>query len=166
MKLSASIEDPQSTDPKIVLLSLNREFDRLNHEHFDGALVRPEILFSTRKTYGGYFRPSSNRIVLSWQAYQEHGWDETINTFRHEVAHIVHRNHSKAFWDLAKQLGVTRKYAANPIKKSGNAKRYVYVCPNCAQRVVRARRLRPTSCGLCDKKFNPQFLLKLVKDSS
>jgi len=150
------------SESQIVLERLVGEFDRLNTEFFAGGLRRPDIRFSTRKTYGGYYRPSENRIVLSWQAYREHGWNETLNTFRHEVAHIVHQNHSKAFWDLALRLGVTHRYAAAPAVRTRRQKRYTYVCPACGQRIVCARRIKPSSCALCDRKFNPLYLFKLV----
>ena len=55
---------------------------------------------------------------MSWQAYREHGLAETLNTFRHEVAHIVHPNHSAAFWELAHALGVTQRYASAPADAS------------------------------------------------
>lgn len=158
--------DVSSSSPEDVLTALYREFARLNADHFGGTLAQPEVRFSRRKTYGGYYRPAHNLIVLSWQAFQEHGWDETLNTFRHEVAHIVHRNHSKDFWDLAYRLGVNKRYAASPIKRSTRRKRYVYLCSHCGQRVVRARRLRGASCGVCDKNYNPLYVLKLVTEQA
>jgi predicted SprT family Zn-dependent metalloprotease len=142
---------------------LRSEFDSLNAVHFNGALTPPQIVLSRRKTFGGYYRPSDHKVVLSWQAYVEHGWDETLNTFRHEVAHIVHFNHSRAFWDLTVRLGCTRRYAAAPLRRR-KRRRYVYACPRCGQRVVRYRRLRSASCGVCDKSFNPVFLLRPVAE--
>ena len=139
---------------------LQAEFDRLNAAHFEGRLKRPEIVVSTRKTYGGYYQPSRHRIVVSWQAYLEHGLPETMNTFRHEVAHIVHPNHSAAFWALAHTLGVTQKYASTPIVRA--PRRYVYVCPSCNRRFERRRRIKASSCAVCDKRYNPQFALRLV----
>ena len=163
-------ESPETTstaaDPRAVHTDLVSEFARLNATYFDGALVQPEIRLSKRKTFGGYYRPSSHLIVLSWQAYLEHGWEETLNTFRHEVAHIVVPNHSQEFWNLAYRIGVTKKYAASPIHQPARRRRYTYVCPMCDQRVVRARPMRKSSCGRCDKKFNPQFLLKLLPDTA
>ncbi len=142
---------------------LRIEFDRLNAAHFGGRLTCPEIVISRRKTYGGYYQPQKHRIVLSWQAYQEHGWDETVNTFRHEVAHIVHRDHSAAFWTLARTLGVVRRYAAAPVVPARTSYRYVYACPVCGRRVHRHRRMRrPASCGICDKRFNPRYALCLL----
>lgn len=44
---------------------------------------------------------------------------------------------------------------ARPIK-------YVYSCPNCGKEYPRTRRYsRQVSCGLCDKQYNPDFILKL-----
>ncbi|BDI32668.1 hypothetical protein CCAX7_47190 [Capsulimonas corticalis] len=147
-----------------LLEAMHAEFDRLNAEHFAGELIRPTVIISRRKAYGGYYQPQRHRIVLSWQAYREHGWEEALNTFRHEVAHIKHPNHSKAFWELASQLGVTKRYAASPLTPPRTPHRYVYGCPVCGRRVHRNRRIRQASCGVCDKNYNPKFALKLLSD--
>ena len=154
---------PSVSHPDALLLVLQAEFARLNAAHFDGGLTLPEIVLSRRKTYGGYYQPRRHRIVLSLQAYQEHGWPETLNTFRHEVAHIVHPNHSRAFWDLAHALGCTQRYASAPVKPLRRTRRkYTYVCDACGQRLLRHRRLRNASCGSCDKNYNPAFSLRLL----
>ena len=136
------------------------EFQRLNEHHFEGRLFLPEIVLSTRKTFGGYYQPGRHRIVLSWQAYTEHGLPETLNTFRHEVAHIVHPNHSAAFWRVALALGADQRYARPPIEV--RSRRYVYACPACGNRIERRRRLRASSCASCDPAYNPKYALKLV----
>lgn len=147
-----------------LLAELHREFDRLNAAHFDGRLTRPEVVLSSRKTYGGYYQPARHRIVLSWQAYQEHGGEETLNTFRHEVAHIVQPNHARAFWALAERLGCTRRHALAPLVPRKTALcTYIYECPRCGRRLLRRRRLRKASCGACDKTYNPAFALRLIK---
>jgi predicted SprT family Zn-dependent metalloprotease len=148
-----------------VLEALTSEFDRINALHFAGGQTRPRIEFSLRKSYGGYYQKRSHRIVLSWQAYNEYGWEETINTFRHEIAHIVHLDHSPAFWRLAFQLGVIRKYAREPLKQ-----RYqrvlIYECPGCRKRIQRKRRITNSSCSSCDRKYNPNFKFQLVEVKS
>ena len=141
---------------------LQDEFHRLNAAHFESRLTMPEIVLSTRKTFGGYYQPARHRIVLSWQAYCEYGLPETLNTFRHEVAHIVHPNHSAAFWRVALTLGAAQRYASPPLKTS--SRRYVYACPACGRRIERRRRLRLASCASCDRHFNPRFALHLVSD--
>ncbi|MGI4790949.1 MAG: SprT-like domain-containing protein [Janthinobacterium lividum] len=138
---------------------LIEEFHRLNSAHFEGRLTLPEIVLSTRKTFGGYYQPSRHKIVLSWQAYREYGLPETLNTFRHEVAHIIHPNHSSAFWGVAYALGVIQRYASTPLKAS---RRYVYACPACGRRIERRRRLRASSCASCDRTYNPRYALQLI----
>ncbi|WP_395091517.1 YgjP-like metallopeptidase domain-containing protein [Armatimonas sp.] len=146
--------------------ALWEEFHRLNETHFVGTLRLSELLVSTRKKYGGYCQPQKRRIVVSWQAFLDHGWDETLITFRHEVAHLVHPNHSAAFWALAEKLGCPpdRKKALPPKDRSAYGWwRYAYECPGCHARVYRRKRLTRSSCARCDRKFNPQFLLHPVK---
>ena len=146
--------------------ALWEEFHRLNEAHFAGTLRLSELLVSTRKKYGGYCQPQKRRIVVSWQAFLDHGWDETLITFRHEVAHLVHPNHSAAFWTLAEKLGCPpdRKKALPPKDRSAYGWwRYAYECPGCHTRVYRRKRLTRSSCARCDRKFNPQFLLHPVK---
>lgn len=146
-----------------VLARLWDEFEGLNREHFGGALCPSEIVLSSRKQYGGYYRKDKNRIVVSWRAYQEHGWDEIVHTLRHEVAHLVHFDHSQAFWELAARLGCTRRHALPSLTRSATYTRYVYECPVCQGRVFRRRRItRRASCGRCATGFDPAFLLRLV----
>ena len=141
---------------------LRDEFDRLNSVYFQEQLSVPEIVLSTRKTFGGYYQPGRHRIVLSWQAYCEYGLPETLNTFRHEVAHIAHPNHSAAFWSLALSLGAAQRYASPPLRRA--SPRYVYACPGCGRRIERRSRLRLASCAACDRTYNPRYALQLVGD--
>lgn len=152
----------ETLEREALLVRCWEEFRRLNDLHFCGNLPLREIRFSTRKQYGGYYRHSESLIVLSWLAYQEHGWEETLETLRHEIAHIVHQNHSKAFWELAYQLGCTRRYATPPKDRDHAYTRYTYECPVCGTKFYRQRRLRRSSCGRCDRGFNERFVLQLV----
>lgn len=152
-------------DRAVVLAALWAEFTRLNAVFFAGELCLAEIRLSTRKQYGGYYHKAKSLIVISWPAHNEHGWDETLNTFRHEVAHIVHQDHKSAFWTLAEHLGCTRRHAL-PSKTRAHAYcRYAYECPVCRHRLFRRKRLaQRASCARCDKAFNPAFLLCLVAE--
>jgi predicted SprT family Zn-dependent metalloprotease len=142
------------------------EFHRINTASFEGRLSLHTIRLSTRKQYGGYYRKADSLIVLSWQAYLDHGWEETLNTFRHEVAHIVHQDHSAAFWALAIRLGCTRRHALPPKSRDHTYCRYVYECPNCKERIFRRKRLVRSSCGRCDRAFNPLYLLRLISSAT
>jgi predicted SprT family Zn-dependent metalloprotease len=142
---------------------LSQEFARLNAEYFQGGLKMPVIVVSSRKTYGGYYQPRLHRIVVSWQAHREHGIVETLNTFRHEVAHIVHPHHRADFWALAHVLGVTRRYAMTPlVTRPPRLPKYLYVCPACSKQILRYRRLKLSSCASCDPRFNLKFVLRLI----
>jgi predicted SprT family Zn-dependent metalloprotease len=156
----------EEAERNAVLARLWAEFRSLNERFFGGDLPLAEIRLSLRKQYGGYYAPARSRIVLSWQAYREHGWEETLHTFRHEVAHIAHPDHSPAFWALAERLGCTRRHALPPLAPGPAAyRRYLYECPVCRARVSRRKRLtRPSSCGRCDKRYNPAFTLRRIPD--
>jgi predicted SprT family Zn-dependent metalloprotease len=144
-------------------VALYAEFYRLNELYFDGKLPKPNIEISKRKTFGGYYSKTRNKIVISWQAFVEYGFDETYNTLRHEIAHIVHQNHGPEFWKLAKKLGVERKYARHPLKRSAR-KTLIYECPNCHNRLQRVRRMPNSSCARCDRKYNPAYVMRLVEE--
>jgi len=162
----AAAERAAAAERVAVITRLWEEFRRLNTVHFAHApLALNEIRLSTRKQYGGYCVPSRKLIVLSWQAYVEHGWEETLETFRHEVAHLVHPDHSRAFWALAATLGCTRRHALPPKERAHAFCRYVYECPACGTKVYRRRRLVRASCGQCDRRFNPLYQLRLVSST-
>jgi len=152
----------EAEEVRAALALLWAEFERLNALHFAGTLRLDEIRLSSRKQYGGYCMPAKRLIVLSLQALREHGFDETLETFRHEVAHLVHADHSKAFWTLAAKLGCTRRYALPPKERKTPSVRYIYECPSCKGQVFRQKRLVRASCGKCDRTFNPAFQLRLV----
>ena len=153
----------EGTEIDRLMDQLNAECDRLNASYFGGKCARPTIEFSKRKTFGGYYQKRNHRIVLSWQAYVEHGWDEVLNTFRHELAHIPYQNHGAQFWKLATLLGVTKKFAANPLTpRRTSLHLYVYACPACGGQIRRRKRLRNASCSRCDRNYNPRFKLRLV----
>lgn len=155
----------QAQQPEEVLARLRQEFHRLNQTYFDCRLAMPTIEFSTRKTFGGYYQKKRHRIVLSWQAYREHGWEEILNTFRHEVAHIIHLHHRREFWELAYKIGVEKKYAAAPLSGRRRPSRIlVYACPVCGGQIQRRRRIKNSSCARCDTKYNPRYRLVLVRE--
>ncbi len=159
---SKGARDEQTEEIRAALDLLWTEFHRLNTLHCAGTLRLDEIKLSPRKQYGGYCVPSKRLIVLSLQALRDHGFEETLDTFRHEVAHLVHPNHSAAFWELARKFGSVTRYAKPPKTTNPNYIRYVYECPVCAATVRRQKRLVRASCAVCDKSFNPRFLLRLV----
>lgn len=155
---------PAALEKQALHILLCTEFHRLNALHFESRLQLPEIELSLRKTFGGYYQPARHRIVLSWQAYTEHGLPETLNTFRHEIAHVVHPNHSAAFWSVAHALGATQKYASPP--REVPARHYVYACSACGKRIERRRRLRLASCASCDRVYNPRYALTLITETN
>ena len=157
--MASKTDDADVSDALTLLWT---EFHRLNTLHFAGALRLDDLRLSPRKQYGGYCVPAKRLIVLSLQALREHGFEETLDTFRHEVAHLIHPNHSAPFWELARKLGSTTRYAKPPVARNPNYVRYVYECPVCKATVRRQKRLVRASCAVCDKSFNPNFLLRLT----
>lgn len=101
---------------------LQAEFDRVNAEHFGGALPRVPIFLSGRmRRRNGHFSPEPAEIVLSRALCEDAVAGEAEQTLRHEMIHLWQHargerpDHGPAFRRLARRLGVHPR-ATRPVR--------------------------------------------------
>jgi len=142
---------------------LYRLFDRYNWMYFDGRLRRPKIEYSSRMRTAGSYIPSQG-IIRIGRMYHEVFTDEIGDTLKHEMIHIRHLSHNRAFKAEAARIGASLRANTHPSLRKPS--RYVYVCQNCEREYPRQRRMRMASCGYCsrDGRFDSRYKLKLRKD--
>lgn len=95
------------------LLRLQQEFDRVNHEHFGGALPRVPIFLSGRmRRRNGHFCLDPLEIVISRRLCEQADEGEAAATLRHEMIHLwqhmqgLRPGHGADFRRWAARLGV------------------------------------------------------------
>ncbi len=159
--VSVSIEPSRAELPTEAELS--HLFDRYNWMFFDGKLPKPEIEYSARMRTAGSYIPSQ-RIIRIGRKYHEVFPEEIGDTLKHEMIHIRHLNHDRAFKAEAARIGASIQARSHPLLTK--PPRYVYICWNCGREYPRQRRLRMASCGYCSSgsQFDPRYKLRLKKD--
>jgi predicted SprT family Zn-dependent metalloprotease len=136
-------------------------FDRINDQHFAGALPKPLIAYCTRST-GGFYNKRDNHIGISMGMTVEHGEQEFIETVIHEIGHMKHSDHSPKFYALIRSLGASGKKA--PMTRLLQNKRANFLnsnypveveCPSCKVKSrFKTRRALLYACKKCCDKFN------------
>ncbi len=137
-----------------------RTFEEINRKHFDGALLRPKIIFCNRST-GGYYHKTRHTIGISLAMTIEHGDPEFVETLLHEIAHIRAASHSAAFYELLRSIGGTGRKAPMTILLRAKRERFLTEhypvrvrCPNCRKEYrYRTRRAFSYACRPCCEKF-------------
>lgn len=140
-------------------------YAELNRRHFDGILPPCTIAFSDRMTRtAGWVRYRDLRMQLSIPYVRRYGYEELINTLTHEMIHVWlsvrgrPRGHTKEFRAKLVACGLENRIHALPMPPKGA--RYLYVCPGCHRERYARRKLR-SSCGHCDRVYNPKFRFQL-----
>ena len=154
------------TDEEKIIHTLE-EYDRAIK--FYGFDYTTEILIKKGRI-GGLC--SYSRKVLSvakWLILENHS-DKIENILLHEIAHaltFIHfqeRGHGKTWILISKKIGSDgiRCYDPRELNNSyiRNSK-YTYVCPNGHEHKKQRISKRIQSCGLCCKKFNTNYIIKL-----
>lgn len=88
---------------------LNKRFDEFNKMYFDGKLKVNSIEFvSNQRWVRGSCTPSKGTIRISHKLLEMPKWvlDYVI---MHEMSHLLHPNHSKAFWDRVGEYKYTER---------------------------------------------------------
>jgi predicted SprT family Zn-dependent metalloprotease len=140
---------------------LQRMFDEYNWLYFNGKLHPVRIEYSTRMNSAGSYTPGQKLIKIG-RKYHELFPEEVADTLKHEMIHLIHLNHDKAFRLEAKRLGTSIKARSHPSLR--RPPKYVYICPKCGKEYPRQKRLWMSSCAVCcPSRFDPRYKLRLVK---
>jgi predicted SprT family Zn-dependent metalloprotease len=149
---------------------LENLFGELNSQMFERRLSMVSVEFSERMTSaaGRYF-PQRKLIRLSAPYLRLHGWDKCRDTLIHEMIHAdLHvrgkpYGHTPEFKHWLKKLtGEKSIYHHDDMRPYDRPYRHVYTCPRGHKYYRKNRTRRKTSCGQCDKTYNPRYLLKYI----
>lgn len=104
---------------------------------------------------------SHGRMVISLSKHLSPLRDKKyiVNTMLHEIAHVLvgpGNGHNNIWKRKAIEIGCDGKRCGNDVKIEGKFKA---VCKNGHIHYRHRRSSSRTSCGLCSKSFNPEFLL-------
>lgn len=136
-------------------------------------LPEPLVRLSRRMTWRlGSYRLDRHEISLSYWLATRHE-HEALVTLKHELAHALAfqrsprcQPHGPEWRAACSLLGIPAQRCSDLPRLGPPARprpRYLYVCPACNQQVLYRRRLRlPHSCGRCDRRYNPDYRLRLV----
>lgn len=162
---------------------LEQLFQELNLRHFQGELPLLKLTWNPRlRSTAGRFGPGSRNPLrpraplIEIAAYLEkipEGEYHVKDTLLHEMIHYYlwfkkkPYGHTSEFHAIMKRVGA-RRY--NPVPKLSPIKHW-YECPKCLIRVPARRKLGPSACAVCCKKFNrgefsALYVLRKINGSS
>ena len=158
---SLPLEGPSLPDEK----ELARRFEVFNWMYFKGKLPKVRIEYSNRMTSAGSYTPSG-KVIKIGRKYHEIFPEDINDTLKHEMIHILHFRHDRAFKREAERIGASLRARAHPALQ--RPPRFVYYCEHCGMRYPRQKRLRMASCGQCSKggRYDERFKLKLMKTAA
>lgn len=111
------------------------------------------VSFNKRlRTTAGRYILNTGDIELNPAYYEKYGFDELVETIKHELIHYhLHQmglpyQHKDKEFKLLSQLVAAKRYA-EPMREF----KYVYVCSNCGQLFPRVRKINTSKyrCGQC-----------------
>lgn len=158
---SLPLDGPSLPDEK----ELARRFDVFNWMYFKGKLPRVRIEYSNRMTSAGSYTPSG-KIIKIGRKYHEIFPEDVNDTLKHEMIHILHFHHDKAFKLEAERIGASLRARTHPALQ--RQPRYIYYCVKCGTKYPRQKRLRMASCGQCSKggRYDDRYKLRLLKTAA
>jgi predicted SprT family Zn-dependent metalloprotease len=142
--------------------TLQHLFNRFNNIYFDGKLKKVRIEYSFRMTCAGSYCPDDKTIKLSAKYHQLFP-AELEDTLKHEMIHIKHFFHDRAFKAEARRIGASLKAKSHPLLQK--PPKFLYVCPGCGQEYPRQKKMAKHSCGDCsvNREYDPRYRLVLKK---
>jgi predicted SprT family Zn-dependent metalloprotease len=142
-------------------------YNNLNRQYFGESLPSCRLEFSRRLVRtAAKIWPRERLIRLSVSYHQQYGPAELSNTLLHEMIHLwLHEQglpcgHTARFRQKLTEVGLPDRIRALPVPP--RPYRYLYRCPTC-QREVKTRRKINSSCGHCDRVYNPHHRFRLVQ---
>ncbi len=142
-------------------------YDNLNRQHFGGSLPPCRLELSRRLVRtAGKIWPRTRLIRLSVSYHERYGPAELSNTILHEMVHLwlfeqgLPSGHTDRFRQKLNEVGLADRIQALPVPP--RPYRYLYRCPTC-RREVQTRRKISSSCGYCDKVYNPHHRFRLIQ---
>jgi len=149
LAMKASLEAMQSTDSRLPTVEgLLQLFEEFNWRYFEGRLPVTRIEWSSRMRCAGSYC-IRERLIRMGQKYHEIFPEEVIDTLKHEMIHIIHHNHDRAFKKEAARVGASLRARSHPSLRK--PPKFVYVCPKCGIEYARQKRLVMASCGKCSR---------------
>ena len=160
---------PQTQVEKIINVETAQQFyTELNAGYFEGKLPACKIEVSRRLSRtAGKIWPKLRLMRLSLSYHHRYGLEELRNTILHEMIHLwlyeqkLPSGHTPRFRAKLAEVGLTGRVTALPIPP--RPYKYIYGCPGC-QREISTRRKINSSCGRCDKVYNPRYKFKLLRE--
>jgi len=155
--LATTVADRKALPEEAELYQL---FDHYNWLYFDGKLPRVKIEYSTRMKAAGSYSPR-RKIIRIGRQYHEIFPDELPDTLKHEMIHILHFRHDRAFREMASRIGASVRARSHPALRK--PPKFVYECPECGTEYPRQKRLVMASCGRCSsgRRFDARYKLRL-----
>lgn len=142
-------------------------YAQMNQLHFSGQLPGCQIEFSTRLVRtAGKIWPKQHLMRLSLPYHRHHGVAELGSTILHEMIHLwLHEQglpsgHTPLFRQKLVEVGMSNRVHALPMP--ARPYKYLYACPTCHEE-IKTRRLINSSCGKCDKVYNPRHRFYLLQ---
>ncbi len=162
------VSSSAATDTSINIELVEKLYANLNQLHFKGSLPPCRLELSRRLVRtAGKIWPRTRLMRLSLSYHQRYGVAELSNTILHEMIHLwlfeqgLPSGHTDCFRHKLAEVGLADRIRALPVPP--RPYRYLYHCPQCGQE-IRTRRKVNSSCGLCDKAYNPRFKFVLRAD--
>ncbi len=122
--------------------------------------------FDNAITFFGRCHYGSKTITLSKNLTLANDEQKVINTILHEIAHALtpNHNHDPVWVRKAIEIGCDGKRCYSEEVINPITPKYTGVCPNGHEHKSHRKRVNMIqSCGMCDKKYNPSFLITWEK---
>ena len=122
------------------------------------GLQRWSLRFGQAYTVFGHCDQQQQRITLSAPLVLLNGYMELLDVILHEIAHATTTDpgHGRLWQARARRLGCRPERCYHDVRQPPPP--FVGTCPACGAETTAYRRRR-VSCGRCDARWNPAYLI-------